>query len=231
MLALAGLALSSSQASAEIPPAGQAIVGRSLATYELNGTRYSVFSNVVSFSVLPAYGLSVTPDGTTDSPAWLARAFGGETVSFAFRIKNSGNAEDGFNLSIAYPAPSDFLPAKAAIYLGVVQDSIIVMGDTEITAVGPLQPGEEVSLFIAATLPPGLTGGEVAHIDLVACSDADRTRCDMGNVVRIEARREAQVALTLAADGTTALPGDSIGFAIHFANAGERTATDIALSS
>ena len=231
MLAVAGLALFPSVSRTAIPPAGQAITSRSLALYDLSGTRCSVYSNEITVSVLAVYGPVVTPNGTTAAPGGIAHAFAGETVTFVFTLRNAGNADDAFSLYLMYPAPSDFVPVRSAIYLDADMDSLVDMGEMAVSDVGPLGPGEEVLLAIQAQLPPGLTGGETANVNLVARSQADTSSWDRDNVVRIVAREEAEIALALAADRTAAQPGDTIGFALHFTNGGERTAADVTLSA
>ncbi len=73
-------------ASADVAPAGQVISSVSTAKYNSLGSEWWVSSNEVSLSVLPFYGPAVVPDGTVDSPAATAGAFGGETVVFPFFI-------------------------------------------------------------------------------------------------------------------------------------------------
>ncbi|MCX5752042.1 MAG: hypothetical protein NTW97_00190, partial [Candidatus Krumholzibacteria bacterium] len=231
VLAVAWLALLPSVSRAAIPPAGQVITSRSHALYDLSGARCSAYSNEISVSVLSVYGPVVTPNGTTAAPGAITYAFAGETVTFTFRLRNAGNAEDAFSLYLMYPAPSDFVPVRSAIYFDADMDSLVDLGEMAVSDVGPLGPGEEVLLAIQAMLPAGLRGGEVANVNLVARSQADTSSWDKDNVVRIVAREEAEIALALAADRTAAQPGDTIGFALHFANGGERTAADVALSA
>ncbi len=231
VLAVAGLALLPPASRAAVPPSGQVITSRSLALYDLSGGRCSVYSNEIRVSVLSVYGPVVTPNGTTAAPGGVAHAFAGETVTFVFTLRNAGNADDAFSLYLMYPAPSDFVPARSAIYLDVDMDSLVDMGELTVSDVGPLAPGEEVLLAIQAQLPSGLAGGETANVNLVARSQADTSSWDRDNVVRIVAREEAAIALSLAADRTEAQPGDTIGFSLHFTNGGERAAGDVALSA
>jgi uncharacterized repeat protein (TIGR01451 family) len=226
-----GLALLPSIVLPAIPPVGQVITSRSLALYDLGAEHLSVFSNEVSLSVLAVHGPVVTPDGTVEAPGRIARAFAGERSTFTFILRNGGNVDDAFDVHLAYPGPSDFVPARAAVYLDANRGGIIEAGEIAVSEVGPLAPGEEVALVVEATLPGGLAGGETANINLIARSHADTSSCDRNNVVRIVARAEAQVALALEADKTSVLPGDTIGLTLHFANTGERPATAIAISS
>jgi uncharacterized repeat protein (TIGR01451 family) len=230
LLAVTGLALCSSSARSAIPPAGQVITSRSIARYELSGQIFNAFSNEISVNVLPLAGPFVTPDGTTAAPAGITRAFPGQRVTFSYRLRNAGNVPDVFDLRLAYPAPSEFVPLTATVYLDADRDSIVDLGEVAVTDVGPLEPGEEAPLIVEADLPVGLPAGALAHLDLTARSRADTSAWDRNNVVRIVARAEALVALSLEADQTAVLPGDTIGFTLHFANAGERAATAITLA-
>jgi uncharacterized repeat protein (TIGR01451 family) len=231
MLAVAWLALLPSGSRADIPSAGQVITSRSHALYDLSGARCSAYSNEISVSVLSVYDPVVTPSGTVGAPGAIIHAFAGETVTFAYRLRNAGNADDAFNLYLMYPGPSDFVPVRSAIYLDADMDSLVEMGEAAVTDIGPLGPGEDVLLAIQAELPPGLTGGESTNLNLVARSQADTSSWDRDNVVRIVAREEAQIALALAADRTTAQPGDTIGFSLHFTNGGERAAAGVTFSA
>ncbi len=215
---------------ADIAPAGEVISSVSIATYEANGTPHVAVSNEVYVSVLPLFGPVLVPDGTPDAPGGIERAFSGETVSFPFRLINTGNADDTFDLSITFRNPSDFIPTSTVVYLDADRDSLIDPGEVIVTDVGPLTSGEEVSLILAADLPLGLIGGEVSHVDLVARSLSDTSVSDEGNVVRIVARDEAQVALTKVADTTFVLPGDEITFTVSFVNPGERAAANVVLT-
>jgi outer membrane protein OmpA-like peptidoglycan-associated protein len=231
LLVVTGLTLLPCRLSSAIPPAGTIITSRSVARYEIEGQLFSAFSNEISVSVLPVYGPLVTPDGTVDAPARIVRAFGAQSARFAFTLRNAGNVPDAFDVRLAYPVPCDFIPSSAAVYLDVNRDSIIEMGESSVSSVGPLAPGEEILLLAEATLPAGLMGGEVAHVDLVAGSQSDPSSRDMNNVVRVVACAEAQVEILLEADETNVLPGDTIGFTLHFANPGERAATLVVLSA
>ncbi len=230
-LAVAWLALAPSVSRSAIPPAGQSITSRSIARYDRSGAQCFAYSNEITVSVLAAFGPVVEPNGTTSAPGAVARAFAGETATFAFRLRNAGNVDDAFTLSLAYPAPSDFVPVQSRIYLDVDGDSLVDPGEPAVTAVGPLAPGEEARLVVQALLPAGLMGGESAHMNLAARSQADTSAWDRDNVVRITARDEAAVALALSADRSAAMPGDTIGFALHFANTGERAAAGVVLSA
>lgn len=230
-LVVAGLALFAPELRAAIPPAGQLISSRSEASYERGGARMSVFSNTVTVSVAAASGVAVLPDGTAAAPAWTARGFAGETVYLPYLLRNAGNVADSFTLTAVPVAPSDFVPASAALYVDADRDSVLDPGETAVAVLGPLGPGEERALILAASLPAGLAGGERAHLDLVARSVADTSAVDRGNVSRIEARIEARVPVALAVDVAAALPGDTVAYTASFTNAGERDASSVEISS
>ena len=230
LLAIATLALFPSSARSAIPPAGQLITSRSRATFEMNGSQYSVFSNEISLGILAVHGVTVLPNGTPAAPAAVARAFGGEAVTFPFVLRNTGNEDDAFKLGILYPAPSEFIPSGASLYVDADGDSVVDLGEVAVTEVGPIRPGEAVPILLRAVLPPGLAGGETAHLGLTACSVADTSACDRDNVVRMVARVETQVAIALEADRTSAFPGDTIRYTIRFTNTGERPAIGVAIT-
>jgi uncharacterized repeat protein (TIGR01451 family) len=217
-------------AVAQVPPAGQVITSQSIATFDENGSRLNVASNEVSLIVLAIYGPVLLPDGTTSTPANVAYAFSGERVTFPYYLTNTGNDDDTFELAVSFEAPSDFVPSLTEVYLDLDGDSLIDPGEPLVTNVGPLLSGEGTSLVLAADLPMGLTGGEVAHLDLSARSIADTSLVDEGNIVRIIARDEARVELVKSASNTSMMPGDNVTFTVAFSNTGERDATNVIIS-
>ncbi|MCK4548791.1 MAG: OmpA family protein [Candidatus Krumholzibacteria bacterium] len=127
-------------------------------------------------------------------------------------------------------APSDFVPSETAVYLDGNGDGDVDPGEQLITEAGPLAFGETVQLVMSATLPSGLAGGEMAHVDLEARSPGDTSQVDRGNVVRVTARDEARVELTLESDVSSVMPGGLVTYTTRFANTGERTATDVMIT-
>jgi uncharacterized repeat protein (TIGR01451 family) len=214
-------------AHGEMPPAGEIISSQSLATYHENGRDLSVVSNEVTIQVSPVIGMTLLPDGTPDLPGAVRRAFSGETVTFPFLLMNAGNVEDSYVLQSVPVTPSSFVPASVLIYRDVDGDSLIDPGEGVVSEIGPLGIGESAALILEAELPAGLVGGETAHLDLVARSRGDSTAVDEGNVVRIVARDEARIELSLVPDVTAVLPGEDVVYTIIFSNAGEREAVDV----
>lgn len=214
-------------AQGAMPPAGEIISSQSVATYHENGRDLSVVSNEVTIQVSPVIGMTLLPDGTPDLPGAVRRAFSGETVTFPFRLMNAGNVEDSYVLQTVSVAPSSFVPAAVLIYRDIDGDSLIDPGEGIVSEIGPLGIGESAALILEAALPAGLVGGEIAHLDLVARSRVDSSTVDEGNVVRIVARDEARIDLTLVPDVTAVLPGENVVFTITFSNAGEREAVDV----
>ena len=225
------IALLPSPSLAQIPPAGQVISSRSSAGYDDNGNFLTISSNEVTLRVLPVFSPLLVPDGTSASPAGILRAFSGERVTFPYRITNTGNADDTFDLGIFTRAPSDFVASSTTVYLDEDGDSFIDPGEQQITSVGPLASNEFASLIIEAELPSGLTGGEISHIDLTARSAGDTSAYDEGNVFRIVARDEARVQLVLESDVTSVMPGGAVTYTMRFSNAGERAATDVIVAN
>lgn len=212
-----------------MPPAGQVITSQSTALFEQNGMQRSVVSNEVTLQVLPLFGPLLSPDGTTDAPASIASAFSGERVTFPYRLSNTGNADDDFDLAVSYLAPSDFVPIFHEIYIDLDGDSLIDPGEPAVSTVGPLAPGESTALLLAADLPAGLTDGERAHLDLSARSASDPSLADAGNVVRIVARNEARVGIFKSSSSGSVMPGEVITFAVTFMNRGERAVSAVVL--
>ena len=230
-LALAAILALSSSAFSQIPPAGTEISSRSSASYIDNGNQLTIRSNEAVFSVLPMFGPLLTPDGTTAVPASTQTAFSGETVYFQYSLSNTGNSDDTFSLTTMLAAPSDFVPSATAVYLDGNGDGDVDPGEDPITEAGPLAIGETVQLVMSVTLPSGLTGGELAHIDLEARSLGDTSLVDRENVVRVTARNEARVELTLESDVSSVMPGGLVTYTMRYVNAGERTATGVAITS
>ena len=227
-LLIAALATAGS-ADAAIPPAGQVIQSVSTAVYQENGSRKVVSSNEVALSVLAVYEPSLTPDGTVDVPAQVRRGFGGEMVFFPFLLENIGNDADSYRLAVRSLNPSAFV-CDSRIFVDVDNDSIVDPGEPEVSSVGPIDVGAGVHLIVASTLPAGLLGGETAHLELNASSTGDSSAVDTNNVVRIVARNEASVSLSLSSSANEVLPGDSFEYAVGFSNPGERSASNVIVS-
>ncbi|MBU8921695.1 MAG: OmpA family protein [Bacteroidales bacterium] len=217
-------------AYAQSTPAGTSITARSMVSYETSGNHYIAYSNEVSTGVIPVFGPILLPDGTALAPAAEETAFSGETVTFPFTLGNTGNAGDIFALTIDIISPSGFIPENVMVYLDVDSDGEIDIGENVVTEVGPLEIAETVSLILSAGLPPGLTGGETAHLDLTARSAGDTSLVDRDNVVRIVTRDEARVSLQIESDRPDVPPGEIVTWTLNFENAGERAASDIVIT-
>ncbi len=221
----------SSGASAQIPPAGESVYSQSFATYYSDHDSLTAVSNEVSLNILPLYGPAVLPDGDVSAPALSDSAFSLETVTFPFTVFNSGNEEDAYSLRLRLISPSDFSFTSRRIYRDDDGDGTIEPGEEMITSTGTMAAGETMALVVEAGLPDGLTGGETAHLNLIAASGADTSEVDRDNVVRAVAREEARIELTVDSDMDIVMPGDTLALKIDFTNAGEREAADVIISN
>ncbi|MBN2185618.1 MAG: OmpA family protein [Candidatus Krumholzibacteriota bacterium] len=216
--------------SAQVPSAGTVITSRTEGTYRSGGDESAALSNTITLIVMAVYGPVLLPDGSVSAPAATAAAFSGQQVYFPYTLGNGGNEDDSFTISVIPLSPSDFIPSDLAVYLDLDGDGSVDPGEEIITEAGVLSPGESASLIVSAILPSGLTGGEIAHIDLQARSVGDTSLVDAGNVVRIEARQEARISLLKSADRTEAMPGETFSYILDYSNSGERSASEITIT-
>ncbi len=231
ILLMVRIILFPSSAYAGIPPAGESITSQSTASYRLNGNLNNISSNRVWLSVLPFYSSGITPDGTPAAPAASREGFPGETVTFPYLLRNSGNETGFFRLEVDQTEGSDFTMSGTAIYLDQDGDSLVGPGDSEVTTVGPLDMGEEASVILEAVLPmSGVGGGEIAYLDLTSRSVEDTSSLERDNVVMVTVRNDARVPVVVQTDRTEVLPGENIEYSVHFENTGEREADQVTIS-
>jgi len=191
MLAVAGLALLSSVSRGRHSLRRPGNHERSLALYGLSGARCSAYSNEISVSVLSVYGPVVTPDGTISAPGAVARAFAGETVAFAFRLRNAGTrrirsacASRIPRLRISFPSRPDSTSTPMGTASSIRAKRLSPRSDRSRRRRGAARAPGRASLRLG--------GGETAHVNLVARSQADTSSWDGDNVVRIVARRRGR---------------------------------------
>jgi len=136
---------------------------------------------------------------------------------------------DSYRLDAGVVSPSDFVP-ECRIFVDVDSDSVLDPGEQEVSEVGPLGLSEHAQLLVMAQIPQGVQGGDAAYISLNATSVSDTSSYDRENVVRVVARAEAAVSITLSADSSVVMPGGYVGYRIEFSNTGDRSARNVVVS-
>jgi len=122
-----------------------------------------------------------TPDASDprddDAETISDTVYGGDTVYFPFTLKNDGNTEDTFNLSLNIVDPDTTDSANPTRWTCQI---VAADGTTPISGpVGPIPAGETYDYVVKCSIPAdyGETGAaDAAHIEVVATSEGDPTR-------------------------------------------------------
>ena len=200
------LCLIASSASAQLPPAGTAIVNQAGANYTDGASQNQSLSNTVTNIVLPVYMIVLTPPGTVASPAYSLAGAGGDTLYCAFDLTNAGNDRDSVAVSYAVIPPSNT----------TISDLIFF---DDVNGNGRFDPGEDDPSFLAidagntarmdagVVLPTGAFGGD-AFVEVRALSTSDTTGAVQTSVIRVTNTGPPAMTLYLGPRGNArAVPG------------------------
>ena len=210
------------------------------ATYSDGTNSYSTVSNQVTVTVAKVAGLTITPDGQTNSTV----VAGQTTVPFTFRVTNVGNFTDkvrflasGASIRVVGPAtvasativgPGTDIATNGADVLSanIAQNGFIdVTVNLNINASAAAGSTIQVFLGDAATgtnfdnIAATTSANEVRTVDATAVNGLREARGDISTTVDNDA--QAQANLTVPA-GPVAL-GSNITYSLQVCNTGQRT--------
>ncbi len=203
-----------SLAWAQPTPAGTVI--RNQAIGYVNGVPVAV-SNPVETVVQAICVPAITPNGTPAAPAYVARAFAGETVYLAYRLANLGNAP--FTLTLSWQQDGAPWTPGVRFYQDQNGNGRLDAGEPALTQ-ATLEPGQSFSLLLEVGIPLG--AGGVLHISPTAtCPDGGQ---DADNYSRIVVRKPLQVMLLKEVTPLRGRPGDLLTYTVNLVNVGEEEA-------
>jgi uncharacterized repeat protein (TIGR01451 family) len=193
-----------------------------------NGSNQSVNSNSTTNTVAASYSVAVGPSGapTASGPADLQSqgpVYSGQTVSFTNTLRNLGNTNDSFNLSVS-GQPSGW---TCGVYNGATPIS---------SAVGPFAPGVDFSFQVDCDIPASYTSGTAIDLTVTATSVGNSAQSDTttdritsvvsGIGVDLAAHGNTSTPATPADDdpaAQSANPGAFVNFPIDVRNNGQST--------
>jgi uncharacterized repeat protein (TIGR01451 family) len=179
----------------------------------LSNTVETIVQTVYSFEITPDDGLSPTP--TTDFPGYtpadgLNETGGavGDEVVFTYTIINNTNNPPSdplsLDLSVVQATTDDFNLSGVQIFIddndgdpanGYVADgrnaNDVLYTPGASTFALPAQ-GDSVTVFVVATIPPGVDGNDVALVDLIATNTDAVTAGDTGPNISFESNNIAR---------------------------------------
>jgi uncharacterized repeat protein (TIGR01451 family) len=208
-------------------PAGVAVIANTVTIADdgANGVDPTPADNTGADSTPAAAApdLSVTKSdgGATTTP--------GATVAYTITYANTGDqAATGVILTETVPADTSFAA-------GASSAGWTCLAGTCTNLVGPVAAGgtgtATFAVTVDATLPPGVT--DIANLVTIGddgSNGVDPTPADNTGTDSTPATAAPDLTVTKSDAGVTATPGDTIGYTIGFANAGDQAATGVVLT-
>lgn len=224
-----GLVLAAGQTLA-LTPAGTDINNRATVTYEdAIGNSYSAQSNESTVTVAEVYFATLEEDG---------EKFGapGEIVYFPHTLKNTGNAQDLYNLT----AVDDDTTANYTVYLDENGNGVPDAGESPVTSV-TLNADETAELVVAVPVPAGAAAGDEIDATLTVVSDGggvvdDLTANDGADTLegtnndKVTVTTDAVLQLSKTASVSEAAPGDFITYTLRVTNTGGSAASNVVIA-
>jgi uncharacterized repeat protein (TIGR01451 family) len=205
-----------------LTPANTSIYNKAVATYEYNSQTYTVESNQVVTTVLPVYGITITPDGTTAAPGQQQLAAPGTTVYFPYLLTNTGNAADTYDLSTVVGGTSTFTPQNIRICLDINGNGQVDTGESCAATLntGLVGQNKTIHLIVSYTVPVSAIAGQFALVDIQGVSTHDNTKTDINNYGRADCVSDAVLTITKSASPFSATPGSPITYTVSGKNTG-----------
>jgi len=202
-------------------PAGTQIKNQATAQYlDANGNPQVSTSNEVITIVLPVYGLSITPNGTTAMPGQEQTATSGTTVYYPYTLTNTGNADDTYDLATAVDGSSTFTPLNITIYLDSNGNGVVDAGETATANTGTVHADESIHLIVAYDVPATASAAQFALVNLTGTSTNDGTKIDDNNWNKTTVVVDAVLTVHKSASPLSVDPGDTINYTISGGNTG-----------
>jgi uncharacterized repeat protein (TIGR01451 family) len=207
------------------------ITNQASATFDdAEGDGHSVTSNQVITTVLPIYGLTITPDGEVDSPGQSQNGSPGQTVYFQYTLTNTGNDQDSYTLYTDFAGDFTLTPADISIYRDINGNGVVDTGEPEVysSAIGVtnVNPSQAVSLVMSYQIPVGATGGDTTKVDIQGESQGDTDQDDVDNYNQTIVVNDAVIVANKSVNVATASPGDTLTYTINASNNGNLPTTD-----
>lgn len=219
-----------SMSLAQMTKANTKIVNQASATYKYDNQDYSTETNLVVTQVLPIYGVTVSPDGTTAVPGQMVYSLAGAEVILPYKLLNTANDFDDFSLSVIGESGSSFPPLNMRIVWDINGDGKRTGDEPFITQLTHVPSQASRSLLVFATIPQNANIGDSAFINLHARSNSDSSILDTNNVAQIEVVSGPVLDVKVDRAPSVAVPDSTITYTITGSNIGRDIARPTTLT-
>ncbi len=223
LIAVLAVSLMFTAAFAAGTPAGTAISNFATGEYrDANGNQLpGVTSNTVTTIVSQVAGVDITPATVSSN------VIGGETVSYALAVTNTGNGSDSFDLS-QVTVETGGGENTAEIYHDANGNGVLDDGETVVTTTGSLPADGSYDLVVVVTNVSGVDGS-YATTTLTAASQFDTGVSATSTITTTVST--SVLTVTMTADIQDPQPGDIVTYSIYGENNGTATAKHVVIVS
>lgn len=202
-------------AGAALPAAGTIISNMAVGEYIEEGSTVvqTSRSNLVETTIVPVYAFRLEQDRTVVTNA-------GQQVFFSHELRNTGNATDTYQLTLADPAGGiEF--ADEAVYFDRNRDGVPddpALTPAQLAAI-TLQAGESIGLLVGATVPAGTAAGDYLNsLVLSAQSSNDNTLQVLANNDSLIISAQAVIQVRKSFSVTQAPNGTIVTVRLNYEN-------------
>ncbi|MDZ7797056.1 MAG: DUF11 domain-containing protein [Candidatus Marinimicrobia bacterium] len=221
LIALLVLCLATSPAFAAGTPTGTVISNFATGNYrDANGNALpSVTSNTVTTTVSQVAGVDVSPSSNT------VNVLGGESVTIALTVTNTGNGPDTFDLSKVTVESGGV--NEVEIYHDANGNGVVDVGESIVTATSELAADAGYDLAVLVNNISGEDGSSETTT-VTATSQFNSAVSDDATIVTTISTSVIEVTMT--ADNQNPKPGDIVTFTIDGANNGTALSKNVVVS-
>ncbi len=204
-------------------PAGTAITNFATGEYrDANGNELpNVTSNTVTTIVSQVAGVTVTPPSTSSN------VIGGETVSFALTVTNTGNGTDTYDLSKVIVETGGGVNT-AEIYYDANNNGVVDAGESVVTATSALAADASYHLVVVVT---NVSGADESFSTTTLTATSQFNASVSASATIVATVSTSVLTVTMTADNTTPKPGDIVTFSIYGENNGTATSKHVVIVS
>lgn len=186
-------------------------------------------TGTVNHPVAGVCQLSLTPDGTTDDPAYDRVAHPGDVIALPYTLANTGNGTFDFDVTLDSLAGTTADLVEARVVRDLDGDGVLDAGEPTVSDLVGIGPGETVALLLVVDVTGGPSTAGQALIDVTGACTSEPSVSDTGNVAVITVPSGGIVDVTKSADPGAEqglYPGADVRYTISF-RAEERDLRDV----